>query len=63
MHIGPAHSQSARAQMALEAIYNYQMPAGQELSAVSLSWGADERKSRPKIGDRVFGFRVLGPET
>ena len=33
--------------MALEAIYNYQMPAGQELSAVSLSWGLDEAETDP----------------
>lgn len=36
------------AQMALETIYNYKMPAGQELSAVSLSWGLDEAETDPR---------------
>lgn len=42
---------SAHAQLALEAINSYKMPEGQELSAVSLSWGLDERKSRPEMED------------
>ena len=37
--------------MALEAIYNYKMPAGQELSAVSLSWGLDEAETDPREMD------------
>ena len=37
--------------MALEAIYNYKMPAGQELSAVSLSWGLDEAQTDPREMD------------
>lgn len=35
----------AHAQMALEAINSYKMPEGQELSAVSLSWGLDEQRT------------------
>ena len=35
----------APAQLALEAINSYEMPEGQELSAVSLSWGLDERRT------------------
>ena len=35
----------AHAQVALEAINSYTMPEGQELSAVSLSWGLDEHKT------------------
>ena len=35
-------------QMALEAICNYEMPPGQELSAVSLSWGLPEAEMNPR---------------
>ena len=48
--------------MALEAIYNYKMDAGQELSAVSLSWGLDERRTDPnemKLTDKWMGALLI----
>ena len=47
MHDQP-EAQACVAQMALEAIYKYQMPSGQQLSAVSLSWGLDEARTDPR---------------
>lgn len=43
------HGERLRAwgQVALEAVYNYlaKLPPGEELSAVSLSWGKDEART------------------
>ncbi len=43
------HGERLRAwgQVALEAVYNYleKLPPGEELSAVSLSWGKDEGRT------------------